>query len=206
MKKHDRNKNTPLRKFEIGDEITLYQPTKSKKMNKISPMQRGPYRIMEVDASRVGYKIHRVGSSNKRNTRKVHVDEIRKLRRFDSEDIGECFNGPMKAPTKDRSKAYQVEMIAGERAGSKSKSATTSSKQKQFLVKWEGYNEAKWEPKENLSGCSDKITEWMSLSQAERRKLFKRTQRVGIVAAIGEAEESDDVEELNDLIALIRAD
>ena len=55
MKKHDRNKNTPLRKFEIGDEVTLYQPTKSKKMNKISPMQRGPYRIMEVDASGVGY-------------------------------------------------------------------------------------------------------------------------------------------------------
>ena len=24
MKKHDRNKNTPLRKFEIGDEVTLY--------------------------------------------------------------------------------------------------------------------------------------------------------------------------------------
>ena len=206
MKKHDRNKNTPLRKFEIGDEVTLYQPTKSKKMNKISPMQRGPYRIMEVDASGVGYKIHRVGSSNKRDTRKVHVDEIRKLRRFDSEEAGECFNGPMKAPAKDRSKAYQVEMIAGERGGSKSKSATTQSKQKQFLVKWEGYNEATWEPEENLSGCPDKITEWISLSQAERRKLFKRTQRVGIVAAIGEAEESDDVEELKDLIALIRAD
>jgi hypothetical protein len=206
MKKHDRHKTTPLMKFEIGDEVTLYQPTKSKKMNKISPMQRGPYRIMEVDASGVGYKIHRVGSSNKRDTRKVHVDEIRKLRRFDSEEAGECFNGPMKAPAKDRSKAYQVEMIAGERGGSKSKSATTQSKQKQFLVKWEGYNEATWEPEENLSGCPDKITEWISLSQAERRKLFKRTQRVGIVAAIGEAEESDAVEELKDLIALIRAD
>ena len=64
----------------------------------------------------------------------------------------------MKAPAKDRSKAYQVEMIAGERGGSKSKSATTQSKQKQFLVKWEGYNEATWEPEENLSGCPDKIT------------------------------------------------
>ena len=71
MKKHDRNKNTPLRKFEIGDEVTLYQPTKSNEMNKISPMQRRPHRIMEVDASGVGYKRHRVGSSNKRDTKKI---------------------------------------------------------------------------------------------------------------------------------------
>ena len=206
MKKHDRNKNTPLRKFEIGDEVTVYQPTKSKKVNKISPMQRGPYRVMEVDASGVGYKIHRMGSSNKRDTRKVHVDEIRRLMRFNSEESGECFNGPMKAPAKDRSTAYQVELIAGERGGSKSKSATTANKQKQFLVKWEGYNEATWEPEENLSGCPDKISEWISLSQAERRKLFKKTQRVGIVATIEEAEESDAVQELKDLIALITTD
>ena len=46
MKADDKNKNNTVRKLKEGQEVSLYRPTKSKKMDKLSELMRGPYKVM----------------------------------------------------------------------------------------------------------------------------------------------------------------
>ena len=63
----------------IGDEVTYFKPSASKKVAKITPKQRGPYKVVEVHPSGVDYTIQRIGSKNKRDRLKVHADHLRRL-------------------------------------------------------------------------------------------------------------------------------
>lgn len=76
-------KPKPLRVFNEGDEVTRYRPTKSKRVNKLAPMQEGPFRVVEVLNNGVSYKLKRIGSSEAEV--KVHVDDIDSFKRWKKE-------------------------------------------------------------------------------------------------------------------------
>ena len=77
--KHPRA-NRKIRKFDIGDEVTLFRPTSEKREDKISALQDGTFEIVETSDSGVDYKIQRWGSI--RAPHWVHVNEIKKLKRW----------------------------------------------------------------------------------------------------------------------------
>jgi transposase InsO family protein len=191
MRESDPNQFTRLRKFNIGDEVLLWQSTGSRRMDKINPLQRGPYKVIEIEPQKGRYVISRVGSQNKRDEKKVHVNDIKLLRRFATDGAAEALLQNEKKPASKTSKSYQVESIAGERGGAQ-------GSQKQFLVKWEGYTEHTWEPQKNLN-CPELVSQWTALSKSEQKARYKRAVRAGIVAAVVDAQEglTDEETELN---------
>ena len=113
--------------FVIGDEVTYFKPSASKKIAKITPKQRGPYKVVEVHPSGVDYTITRIGSKNKRDRLKVHVDPLKMMRRF-KEDGGEPEGTHQSKPAAiEKSGKYVVQEICGERE--------TGSNQRQYLIK-----------------------------------------------------------------------
>ena len=179
--RRDKNKGNPLRKFGVGDEVTYYKPSKSKKLAKIQAKRRGPYKIIAVLPSGVDYTIRRVGSSNKRDLLKVHVDHLRKLKRFMGEGGEVRHQSKPVAPKRDET--YEVECICGEREAEED--------QKQYLVKWLGHEECTWEPEENLS-CPDKVNEWTKLSAVQQKSKYNTAIRRGIVSAVEHSMSTED--------------
>jgi hypothetical protein len=194
MRAKDPHKNTPLRSFNLGDEVTWYQRSKSKKQDKLTPLQKGPYRITAVQGNE--YTIKRTGSGKKRDVRRVHVDDIRTLRRFDSTTLQGAH--PQKSQAKPHARSYGVELIVGERG------SDAVGSQKQYLVKWEGYSEHTWEPAVNLN-CPEKVTEWISLSRSQRTARHNKARRIGIAATLEEVTSEDSWRELQETIHLIES-
>ena len=80
--KHSRS-HRQIRKFDIGDEVTLFRPTSEKRGDKINALQDGPIEIVEASDSEAFYKIQRWGSIRTPITPYwVHVNEIKKLKRW----------------------------------------------------------------------------------------------------------------------------
>ena len=77
------------------------------------PKQRGPYKVLEALPSGVTYIIKRIGSQNKKDCFKVHIDDIRLLKRFNSST---GLAHLPKQPAKENAKTYEVEYIMGERS------------------------------------------------------------------------------------------
>jgi hypothetical protein len=177
MKKRDKNKNIQLRSFEIGDEVTYFSPNKSKRWAKVSPKQKGPYLVKEMHRNGTEYTIQRKGSRNKKDTRKVHVDHIRALKRFKETDAVERVAKPA---AKRHAKCYDVEEVCGERE--------SSGGQTQYLIKWKGYQGCNWEPMENLS-CPEAVQEWTALSRTQQRSRYNAAVRVGIVSTVEQCKE-----------------
>ena len=77
LENNDKHKRNELRRFEVDDEVTKYAPTGKKRVDKVSPLQDGPYKVIEVGESGADYKIQRKGTTRKPEW--VHVDRIKKL-------------------------------------------------------------------------------------------------------------------------------
>ena len=186
MRQRHRNKENPLRSFTVGDEVTYFKPDGSKRIAKITQKQHGPYRVVEVHESGVDYTVQRVGSRNKKDKLKVHVDHLRKLKRF-KEDGGEQAGIHQNKPTaSDNSKKYVVQEICGERE--------TSDSQRQYLVRWEGFEDCTWEPEENLS-CPEKVDAWTQLSAVKRKSRYTAALRRGIAMVTAECMATCEVQD-----------
>ena len=99
-----------------GQEVSFYRPTKSKKMDRLSELMRGPYKVMQVMPSGVDYRFRLRGSTNKKDDQIRHTDEIRLLRRFDSVEMSAQTHVPAgKQAAKKTAKQYEVKHISGER-------------------------------------------------------------------------------------------
>jgi hypothetical protein len=193
MRKKDADKSHTTRKFGLGDEVIYYKPKKSKRERKLAANHRGPYKIMEVLPSGVTYRIKRVGSHNKKDEFKVHVDDIRRLRRFES--ATGMAHKPKQAAA-DSSKTYEIEGIMGERQA--------QGGQTQYLIKWEGFQQHSWEPLANLTGCPEKVTEWTRLSHTARLARHARAKRIGIVSYVEQAVDKEQAETLAIVANLLR--
>ena len=124
--------------------------------------------------SGVDYTVQRVGSRNKKDELKIHVDHMRRLKRF-REDGGSAGDAGVQHQAKviaaKRGKSYDVEEICGERDG--------QGGQRQYLVKWQGYQECTWEPAKNLS-CPEEVQKWTKLQPVKQKSKYAAALRGGV--------------------------
>ena len=176
-----RTKDNPLREFEVGDEVTYFKPDPMKRVAKITQKQQGPYKVVIVHPSGVEYTVQRVGSRNKKdrlNRLKIHVDRMRRLKRFKEDGGSACGAGVQhqaKPAAAKRGKSYDVEEICGERDG--------QGGQRQYLVKWQGYEECTWEPAENLS-CPEEVQKWTKLQPVKQNSKYAAALRRGVATVM----------------------
>ena len=137
--------------------------------------------------------IKRIGSANKKDQFKVHVDDIKYLRRFES-PTGLAMKATAAQAT--TTKAYEVHHVMGEREA--------ASGQKHYLIRWEGYEQHTWEPLENLTGCPEKIEEWVKLSHTDRTKRHAKAKRTGIVTCVEEADGAEEFAEAALVLSMVR--
>ena len=64
--------------------------------------------------------------------------------------------------------SFDVEEICGDRDG--------QGGQLQYLVKWEGYEECKWEPAGNLS-CPEEVQKWTKLQPGKQKSRYAAAPR-----------------------------
>ena len=175
-----RTAGKPVRTFCVGDEVTKFKSSRSKKQDKTSSKQEGPFKITAVHDSGVTYSIRKIGSDNREV--KAHVNNLRAYRRF-SEYKGEIPVVQKKQAATKHAKQYVVEAIAGERESKEG--------QQQFLIKWEGHAEHTWEPEDNLH-CAGLIREWTKLSKAQQKARYNKANRRGIAATVADARTEED--------------
>ena len=155
MEGAEKNASHRFRTFERGDEITKNKPTGSKREDKVSPLQEGPYLVVEVGESCADYMVQRIGSSDA--PKWVHVDFIKRLKRATHEDDAEAI-----VPTKPHSKKYKLKLLEGEKGKTR--------KTKQCRVLWDDES-VTWEPLANLAQVATAVKEWTKLMEADRHKL-----------------------------------
>jgi hypothetical protein len=119
-----------------------------------------------------------VGSRNKKDRSKIHVDHMRRLKRFKEDGGSACGAGVQhqaKPAATKRGKSYDVEEICGERDG--------QGGQRQYLVKWQGYEECTWEPAENLSG-PEEVQKWTKLQPVKQNSKYAAALRRGVATVM----------------------
>ena len=162
MEKYDPQSKVQIRTFNIGQEVTLYAPTRSKKINKLSALQAGPYEVIDVDETGNMYRIKRIGSS-KSTPKWVHLDQVKKFKRFmtqtEAQEIDEAT---------PHAKQHEVVKIVGERGKTR--------RTKQFRVHWKQEDAITWEPATNLDHCKTAIRDWTMESPEEQEALTKANQ------------------------------
>ena len=55
METSSKQRHRPLRKFLVGDLVTRYRPTDSLRVNKLSPLQDGPFEVLKCHPSGTSY-------------------------------------------------------------------------------------------------------------------------------------------------------
>lgn len=85
---------------------------------------------------------------------------------------GGCVQPPPVPELIDGEMEYEVEAILAHRdvqVRRKRNRARTPVLQRQFLIKWKGYDESNntWEPEQNCSNCKDKVDEYYARLQSE---------------------------------------
>ena len=74
MEASSKRKHAPLRKFLVGDLVTRYRPTESLRVNKLAPLQDGPFEVLKCHPSNTSYWIKRQHSDESQVL--VHVDQL----------------------------------------------------------------------------------------------------------------------------------
>jgi hypothetical protein len=188
MEKKSASKHRPLRTFQVGDEVTRYRPTQSKRVNKLVPLHEGPYKVLETLQGGTKYVIKRSGSDEKPVS--VHSDDMNMFRRAppleDDDQLAEAAAAlaappapPAAAPTK---KKHQVAEIMDE------KGRLQGGEQHQYLIRWEGQRadggewQCTWEPATNLD-CHKLLMEWEMCSAQERGRRRNRARVITAAAA-----------------------
>ena len=150
-----------------------------KRLAKIKQKQQGPYKVVIAHPSGVEYTVQRVGSRNKKDKLKIHVDHMRKLKRFKEDGGSEGLphvQHKAKPAAAKHGKAFDVEEICGER---------DAAGQRQYLVKWEGYDECTWEPASNLS-CPEEVQKWTKLQPSKQKSKYAAALRKGVATITAE--------------------
>ena len=191
QERQDPHSKTKLRVFNIGDEVTIHRPTGEKKLDKLSPLQDGPFEVVSQGTTGADYMVKRLGTAGK--PRCVHVDQMRELKRVvpdaEAEELPEA---------KKYGKKFEVLAIVGEKG--------MTRRTKQFKVLWVGYKTTTWEPSANVDHCADRIKEWITLKPEEQHRLEEMTDEELVEEFEPEAAEEEAAAVSNDTIAVMIAD
>ena len=159
--KYDKQAKAKIRTFNAGDLVTVYSPSVSKKKNKLSALQEGPFEVTETDSRGLMFLIKKIGKSKSKG-RWVHLDQIKQFKKFMMEDEGEEV-----AAAKPHSRQYGIEAIVGERGRTR--------RTKQYRILWESYDDTTWEPMANLDHADLKIKEWLKRTPKQQQRLMSAT-------------------------------
>ena len=108
QERQDPHAKTKLRVFNVGDEVTIHRPIRAKKLDKLSPLQDGPFEVVSQGATGADYMVKRICTAEK--PRCVHVDQMRELKRLvTAEEVEEL------SEAKKYSKKFEVQAIVGEK-------------------------------------------------------------------------------------------
>ena len=172
-----------LRKFKLNDSVTRFKDTGNHTIDKLSALQEGTYKVVQVEDTGVDYVIQRQGSSEP--PVRVHVDEIKAYKTFqpvqqvDTDSDYESDSDDVQA-AKPHSKRYAVKRVMAER-----KLSPRQGGQKQYLIDWQPLDgkafACSWQPAENLE-CPGAIQSWTQQSLSERSQLMKEAKKIGINA------------------------
>ena len=168
-----KSKPAALRMFKVGDEVTRYRPTRSKRVNKLAPLQEGPFVVTEALENGVSYRIKRSGSDELEV--KVHVDDINSFKRWNAEGPSQ-----MEAEISDKEEGhesakqkFQVAKVMDERG--------KGTKQHEYLMQWDGQQEdgtswkCTWCHEKDLD-CHLLIMDWEMANAQERGKRRKEAK------------------------------
>ena len=148
--------------MEVGDTASLrIQDLDRRDKNAGAENWDGPWEVLEAgDLEANGYAatdylMKRIGSRQK--PKWEHIDNMKQTHKSaaDEQLLKEVAEEDVMPEATGSSKSYAVEEIVGERGRSR---AT-----KHFLVKYEGYEDAWWQPAKNLY-CTAKVQEWAGLT------------------------------------------
>ena len=159
--KYDKQAKAKIRTFNAGDLVTVYSPSVSKKKNKLSALQEGPFEVTETDSRGLMFLIKKIGKSKSKG-RWVHLDQIKQFKKFMMEDEGEEV-----AAAKPHSRQYGIEAIVGERGRTR--------RTKQYRILWESHDDTTWEPMANLDHADLKIKEWLKRTPEQQQRLMSAT-------------------------------
>ena len=134
--------SSQLRTFEIGDQVSLKRTDLAKKdKNAGACTWDGPWEVIQLGNMPTEFMIKRLGSRQK--PKWAHVNDLKKQHKEqDDQSLREVEpeQAMKEAPTSAGS--YEVEEIVGE--------AGRSRATKHYLVKYQGFEEAWWQPQKNL--------------------------------------------------------
>ena len=74
MEASSKQRHIPFGKFLMGDLVTRYRPTESLRVNKLAPLQDGPFEVLKCHPSNTSYWIKRQHSDESQVL--VHVDQL----------------------------------------------------------------------------------------------------------------------------------
>jgi len=146
------------RKLEVGDIAQLHKPPEKRSKNSGEETWDGPYEVVGTGEQPTDYLVQRQGS--KRAASWQHIDNLKKKHNgvepeaLGAEDVVEAATA--------KSKLYQVEAIVGERGRSRSS--------KHYLIKYQGYDDAWWQPAKNLNECGKVLKAWEMLTAAQQKE------------------------------------
>jgi hypothetical protein len=191
QERQDPHSKTKLRVFNVADEVTIHRPTGEKKLDKLSPLQDGPFEVVSQGTTGADYLIKRLGTAGK--PRCVHVDQMRELKRVipetEAEELPEA---------KKYGKKFEVRAIVGEKG--------MTRRTKQFKVLWVGYSTTTWEPSANVDHCADRIKEWITRKPEEQHRLEEMTDDELVEEFKPEAAEEEAATIASDTVAVMTAD
>lgn len=188
-----------LRSFKVGDEVTRYRPTKSKRVNKLAPLQEGPFIVTEALPNGVSYKIKRQGSGEAEV--KVHVDDMNSFTRWADGDQNSAASSPSPLPTESTSSSAQQPSSSAQQPDQQPQQLR-SSRQKykvvevmdergrgtskhEYLLRWDGTQEdgspwkCSWNQEKDLD-CHLLIMNWEMASGRERGRRRRQAAEIGI--------------------------
>ena len=170
---------TVTRVFNKGDEVTRYRPTRSKRVNKLAPLQEGPFEVTEALENGVSYKAKRIGSDEAEL--KVHVDDLNAFKRSKCVADSQEERSGAQAEGGSGGKKHQVVEIMDEKG--------RGTAQHKYLMRWDGTSEdgspwkCTWWCEQDLD-CHLLVMDWEMASVLERGRRRMEAQKLGVVASV----------------------
>ena len=169
-----------VRQFQVGEEVTRYRPTKSKRINKLAPMQEGPFVVIEALANGVSYTLKRKGSDEAEV--KVHVDDINSFKRWpDKQQAVTPEEAEAPEKTDSTARKFKVAEIMDERG--------RNTGAHQYLIRWDGAQEdgvdweCSWQSSDDLD-CHMMLMEWEMATAQQKGKKRNRAKQIGVAMQV----------------------
>lgn len=153
-----------LRHLAVGDKVVLSRPTDKRDKNSGTLQWDGPWEVVELGEYSTDYRIKRLGT--RRQPKWAHIDDLGLIHLAAAPAVASQEPEKIEEAAKS-AKNWEVQRIEGERG--------TTRSTKQYLVKFQGYDDSHWRPAADLQ-CPELVQKWNILSPEQRKALTEGAQ------------------------------